>query len=64
MDNPSSSLILPLYTLISICEKALFFGKKVLDKMRRVLYVIIKKGIRYDPDKLLGDICRTVPKTA
>ena len=35
MDNPSSSLILPLYTLISICEKALFFNKKVLDKMRR-----------------------------
>ena len=35
MDNPSSSLILPLYTLISICEKALFFNKKPLDKMRR-----------------------------
>ena len=33
-------------------------------KLLRVLYVIIKKGIRYDPDKLLGDICRTVPKTA
>ena len=35
MDDPSSSLILPLYTLISICENALFFNKKPLDKMRR-----------------------------
>ena len=37
MDNPSSSLILPLYTLISIYENALFFNKKPLDKMRRWL---------------------------
>jgi hypothetical protein len=35
MDNPSTLLILPLYTLISICEKALFFSEKQLDKMRR-----------------------------
>ena len=35
MDNPSSSLILPLYTLISIYENALFFNKKAFDKMRR-----------------------------
>ena len=37
MDNPSTLLILPLYTLISICEKALFFNEKSLDKMRRKL---------------------------
>ena len=35
MDNPSSSLILPLYTLISIYENALYINKKPLDKMRR-----------------------------
>ena len=33
-------------------------------KLLRVLYVMITKGIKYDPDKLLGDIRRTVPKTA
>ena len=37
MDDPSSLLILPLYTLISICEKVLFFNEKPLDKMRRFL---------------------------
>ena len=35
MDNPSSTLILFLYALISICEKSLFYNEKPLDKMRR-----------------------------
>lgn len=43
MDNPSSTLILLLYTLISICEKTLFFNEKPLDKMRRELKTPARK---------------------